>query len=292
MAVTMPPPKRTRETELAWAAGFFDAEGSTGTTGQPYVRLQFFIRQTDPRVLHRFRSIVQAGRVSGPVPQPDGRKPRWSLYINRRRAVLDTFAALAPYLGPFKRAQAIAAFERSGPGDWLDSEPLRTIQTERAWAAGFFDGEGSTSPRLYKGRPGIALSVGQKDRELLDRFAATVGCGAIYGPHFDRRAEGRFRFDFAASGPTSVRQILGLLCPYLGKVKRRQALEAFDKYRSAFGERGLLDGRPRRCPNGHVYERGSFKIDGRGARQCQECRCARYERFYARKGNRTEMVAA
>lgn len=51
---------------------------------------------------------------------------------------------------------------------------------ELVWAAGFFDGEGTTS-YLKKGTwMGPRLSVAQNNPKTLERFQQAVGCGKIY----------------------------------------------------------------------------------------------------------------
>ena len=61
-------------------------------------------------------------------------------------------------------------------------------KSDLAWAAGFFEGEGSVGA-FKTGRPrkdgtrriGVSLSINQVDRECLDRFREVVGVGRIYG---------------------------------------------------------------------------------------------------------------
>lgn len=116
--------------------------------------------------------------------------------------------------------------------------------TELAWAAGFFDGEGCTtqcrwSPTIY---------VSQNDREVLDRFQAAVGLGKVRGPY--RRSKSSYkpespRYIFHTSGATTA-EVLKLLWPFLSRVKKEQAIKVFEgstrkyshsprvQYRSAF----------------------------------------------------------
>lgn len=54
-------------------------------------------------------------------------------------------------------------------------------ETERAWAAGFFDGEGSAT--YIKARRKLEVSAKQVDRRPLDRFVKAVGWGKVYGPY-------------------------------------------------------------------------------------------------------------
>ena len=67
--------------------------------------------------------------------------------------------------------------------------PSETL--ELAWAAGFFDGEGCVRWRTCKETRNnrtreygsFSLQIAQVHREPLDRFAAAVGAGKVYGPY-------------------------------------------------------------------------------------------------------------
>jgi hypothetical protein len=114
--------------ELAWAAGFFDGEGSLwykspvrsgarpsrGGRGQ----LRLCIQQNDPQVLERFHAAVQVGRVRGPVVRKDlaGKRPAspfWSYEAHRFSEVMAVLGFLWKFLSPVKReqfARCIASF--------------------------------------------------------------------------------------------------------------------------------------------------------------------------------------
>lgn len=91
---------------------------------------------------------------------------------------------------------------------------------ELAWAAGFFDGEGSvggyTGARTKTGieRRYLRISVAQKNRPLLDKFADIFRCGSV---HCDRK---RAMHSFQASGRTAL-TVIDLMWPWLGEQKKR-----------------------------------------------------------------------
>jgi len=99
------------EAQLAWAAGFFDGEGSIqlrrGTL------LQLYVGQTDPRPLERFAAAVGVGKVNGPYgPYPrKGRantwKPMYAWQVGGRKAE-QVFDLLRPFLSEPKREQYAA----------------------------------------------------------------------------------------------------------------------------------------------------------------------------------------
>lgn len=106
-------------TELAWAAGFFDGEGTTchsstmrteqGLSNGPYVQLQVSVTQMDRRVLDRFHAAVGGvGRVyqlrarRGGLSQ--GAPFRWQ--TTSRAGGTQVIDALWPFLSDIKRQQA------------------------------------------------------------------------------------------------------------------------------------------------------------------------------------------
>jgi hypothetical protein len=94
--------------ELAWAAGFFDGEGSTYT--DPNLRVS--VVQNDPYVLERFmRATGNLGRIGG-GKRVYGRakKPLWTWRSSDWREAQAVIALMWKWLSPQKREQALAAF--------------------------------------------------------------------------------------------------------------------------------------------------------------------------------------
>lgn len=96
---------------------------------------------------------------------------------------------------------------------------------ELSWAAGFFDGEGSTGSYSYRyqRRPRLQINVSQNHRAVLDRFHDAVGVGSVTGPH--KQNSGNPRWQFQAYNDTAE-LVLRRLWRYLGYEKRRQATRA------------------------------------------------------------------
>lgn len=97
------------ERELAWAAGFFDGEGSVSPRfdrrpgRRPSVQLE--IEQTDIRPLERFqRALGHGGNITQRKARAATRKPLWRLHYYGN-AAMDVAEALYPYLCEPKRAQ-------------------------------------------------------------------------------------------------------------------------------------------------------------------------------------------
>jgi hypothetical protein len=113
---------------------------------------------------------------------------------------------------------------------------------ELAWAAGFFDGEGSI--HLGPAYPGKTnrkcprIGIGQSGEHapaLLKRFQDAVGgLGSIGGPYekYGDKAFNRLpRYQFAAGGFPSVQAITAMLWPFLGPAKRDKIKQVFTGYR-------------------------------------------------------------
>lgn len=116
---------------------------------------------------------------------------------------------------------------------------------ERAWAAGLFDGEGSShfrkgtraaEGRGYKNGSQVKITVQQNDREVLDRFQSAVNAGVVYGPYSRSSARGRSYapyFTFQAHTYEEVKQIYEALRPFLGSIKLtqlEQSIRGWEEY--------------------------------------------------------------
>jgi hypothetical protein len=108
-------------------------------------------------------------------------------------------------------------------------------QTELAWAAGFFDGEGSTTAGHYRDRNHlqrqITMSVAQIDIIPLLRFKEAVQGGNIIGPYQQKKTQlGRKEQWRWRTAGKDVKVILDKLWPYLCEPKKVQATEALQRY--------------------------------------------------------------
>jgi hypothetical protein len=101
--------------ELAWAAGFYDGEGSTflaAAGGQGLRSPCCEVNQVRPEVLHRFHAAV--GGIGSMRLRPDRLKrrphPMWSWTTRNWRSTQTVLTMLWPYLDVVKRAQATTVF--------------------------------------------------------------------------------------------------------------------------------------------------------------------------------------
>ncbi len=107
---------------------------------------------------------------------------------------------------------------------------------ELVWAAGFFDGEGSTGCEIYKdsrtrvfGRQ-IQLQIGQTNYIPLVRFREAVQGGNIYGPYVKKKENQKDIWQWKVGAIEEIRIILDKLWPYLCEPKKLQATEALQRY--------------------------------------------------------------
>ncbi len=113
------------------------------------------------------------------------------------------------------------------------------IQTELAWAAGFYDGEGCMTLHTSKGGkthgsnqwmyPNIHL--GQVDKRPLVRFVNALGFGKLYGPYnHGRNPHAQSRYDLFFRTFEEVQQVIACLWPYLSEPKKEQARKVMKKW--------------------------------------------------------------
>jgi hypothetical protein len=294
---------------LAWAAGFFDGEGSTiakGTRARPhYHQLLLSVPQSGsqlPEVLERFQqAALGTGRIDG--PNSDG---VWWWRPRGRADAESTLALMWPYLGVVKREQANAAVDkvtaqfvsgrvRQRPDRFVPEfspHPAVNVRAtgenlvERAWAAGFFDAEGWFGVvRGAKRKRGpdwlrIRASAPQHSAdgnvpEVLLRLQRAVGVGRIevHGESDD--------FKWVAEGRASVLRVLELVETWLGSVKLAQAEDAIAK----FDGQERLKGSGNTCLRGHTYDRVVTTASGKLRKYCNACaRLAERARRAARGG--------
>src|SRR2546428_4621553 len=259
--------------ELAWAAGFFDGEGSTiarTLTSRPgYHQLNVTVPQSGrdgpPAVLLRFQRVMLGmGHISGPSDV--------GIYMLRYAAREEARLVLAlmwPHLGDVKKDQAVRASElveyqytsgavrrrraRTRPPEAPTIRDRADAEVERAWAAGFLDAEGcfglARSGARRRGPDWYRIRVSASQHGEVDSPAAVLlrlhsvfgGLGRIecHGEPDD--------FRWCAEGAESVERVLEITRPWLGDEKSADAAAALAGFRSQV----RLKGDSIRCVRGH-----------------------------------------
>jgi hypothetical protein len=272
------------EHELAWAAGFFDGDGWAALvrprrrrTGQPQAQINQSSPEGVPEVLVRFRDAVGVGRIGGPKIE-DGREPLYWWVASSRHDVDRTGRLIVPWLSGQKREQFHSAVGlRSG------APPINTFP----WAAGLFDAEGSTSLSAHQSHAGykvIESAVTQGGffiPEELRRFAACVVRGRVYGP-YEQDGATKPIYRWRACTVDDVRSMLHLILPWLGAVKRRQAVSSIatiDAQPALPRGRAEWGSHKSHCIHGHEYASARIRpyvsrgvgLQRRDSKQCLQC---------------------
>jgi hypothetical protein len=220
---------------LALAAGLYDGEGSCSAylpKKRNTYRRQMAVSQGGepgqlPEVLTRFKSaVLNLGNITGPY--------RGYLYYwkTSRKDALDQIANLLwSYLGQAKRSQFEAARTLARHDGTMQGDPFSgTREIQLAWAAGFFDGEGTVGadqdPRTGRYRA-INMEIPQSSAngvpDVLVRFREIIGVGNISGPHEPRSPWSRLpRYRWLSGGLDNAEAVSALIWPWLGSVKRAQ----------------------------------------------------------------------
>lgn len=278
--------------EFAWAAGFWDGEGSAYLTGaldrgtrQPQARVNQSSVSGIPEVLQRFQLAMGFGEVKGPDLR-EGKEPLYRWVVSNRPEVVKVLTLLRPWLGIVKRRQLANVLGLSAN----DDRPTPQARYEElAWAAGFFDGEGSTYLEKHRTHPGyfrLETGITQADARgipfVLVEFQRIVGSGKIYGPY--PAPEGQdpvYRWKAHRAG--EIVAMIDTLRPWLGAVKRDQADRSITIVN---GQRPLPRGNPAwgnrktHCVRGHEYAtarvrpfrwRGRNTEARRASKQCLAC---------------------
>lgn len=104
------------------------------------------------------------------------------------------------------------------------SRPIICLDThELAWAAGFFDGEGSVLWRGKK-RKEICVSIAQSELQPLERFYEAIGkIGSLRGPYYHRVAHHKPYWVVYVNGFPNTQAVIALLWRWLSEPKRSQA---------------------------------------------------------------------
>lgn len=96
-----------------------------------------------------------------------------------------------------------------------------------AWAAGFFDGEGTTScvKHLHKYNYPV-LVVAQSEPSVLLKFQSIFGMGKVNGPYkYKNRPNNQPYYQYRVHGFEKVQAIVAMMWNWLGERKKAQAIK-------------------------------------------------------------------
>jgi hypothetical protein len=101
-----------------------------------------------------------------------------------------------------------------------------------AWAAGFYEGEGTVNAcysrytsdlgeRRQRKTPQFQLRINQVGAEPLIKFMEAVGTGKVYGPYARTGVKDQYQYDVHSF--EKVQAIIAMLWPWLSDRRREQA---------------------------------------------------------------------
>lgn len=162
-----------------------------------------------------------------------------------------------------------------GATDDIITVPSVVPETEYAWCAGLFDGEGSTyiliPNKKWKYRS-IRMSIAQAvDSDNLDiprvlqRFITVIGnIGRIYR---EDRTKGKMVYKWQCSANDCI-LVFSLLKPYLTEEKVKQYLKCLDEVKLYKKSKKTIT----HCKRGHLLANENLYRALDGARRCKLCR--------------------
>jgi hypothetical protein len=105
---------------------------------------------------------------------------------------------------------------------------MQINREELAWAAGFYDGEGTFC--LDQGR--LSMSLAQINPEVLIRFKAAVnGLGRVYGPYQRKVKTHSQWWVFCPTSFEHTQAIVAMLWSFLSSPKKEQIVKVFKQYK-------------------------------------------------------------
>jgi hypothetical protein len=292
--------------QLAWAAGFFDGEGSTivHQSRPGYLRLTVSVPQwggsEPPEVLFRFKeAMLGLGEIS-----PHDADGMWAWRSRSGEEGQAAIALIWSQIGAIKRTQAADALNRYhaqyGRGG-IKPRPSRRLRAaheahgatrrtspsmrsvELAWASGFLDGEGHFGlPRARTRTDGtdwrrIRVSASQhgepaRPAEVLLKLRRVLG-GRIerHGEIDDHR--------WVSERALEIDRIFQQVRPWLGTVKQEQARAAIETFKGQARLHGTSD----LCSRGHEYDHIYMSRSG-PKRRCRACARIVSRRSRSRRG--------
>jgi hypothetical protein len=141
------------------------------------------------------------------------------------------------------------------------------LDSNIAWAAGLFEGEGSIHVSSQGNRyrwPRVQITLGSTDHDVVARFVEIVGVGRIHTqtrPNRNHRT--MYRWDVRG---LEAAAILKAFMPWLGARRRAKAEEAL----ALVAQMNVPNGKKTHCPHGHPYDEENTSWF-RGARRCRAC---------------------
>lgn len=147
---------------------------------------------------------------------------------------------------------------------------MQPTNTEYAWAAGIFEGEGTIGWNKTRHYPNLGLIT--TDEDVIDRFHEIVQAGHVYKNRKITGLGSKQQYIWNAGSIGDVRHVAKtVLLPWMGRRRRARLLEVLDLFNTSPIVRKPRSANRTHCPQGHPYDEANTHIDPRGHRHCREC---------------------
>lgn len=162
---------------------------------------------------------------------------------SKRHVVVEGASELLwPWIGEVERAQLRQAAIAVGRHTPTSTRPRWSATENAAWAAGFFDGEGTIRIEGDPRWPAVTMSIPQASvstvPETLERFRRTVGAGTISGPRIVPSPWSRLpRYRWQLKRFAEIERVVTLLYPYADVAKRERMVACLDHVRGTRARR-------------------------------------------------------
>lgn len=105
---------------------------------------------------------------------------------------------------------------------------------ELAWAAGFYEGEGTITGSRSHNKFYLRMRVTQVHKDVIDRFHAAVKIGRVFGPYTNRKDSLGKKpiYGWEVTKISDVECVLKLLWGNLSSRRKEQAIGIIEKYKN------------------------------------------------------------
>lgn len=157
-------------------------------------------------------------------------------------------------------------------------------QTDIAWFAGLFEGEGT----IICSAKNVRIGIGMTDRDVIERVDRLFPSAA--GIRREVRPPPRQpMYRWYISRQSLVREILTMILSYLGERRGAAARAAIESINSRpFGG----NGQKAKCKRDHPLSGNNVFIDSHGRRQCRICERMRSKLKHQRRMERRRQLAS
>jgi hypothetical protein len=146
--------------------------------------------------------------------------------------------------------------------------------TDIAWAAGLYEGEGSLTKR--KTDKGAFISLNMTDKDVVEKIYNVTGVGSFFSIPSAEKGNRKPQWRWQVGKWEDVVDLLRLFLPYLGERRKKKVLQILS------AEPPYRKGSKTHCNQGHKFtEENTYKY--KGYISCKICRRERAKKSLRKK---------